>query len=639
MADMPSSDASSPSPSDDTWAALCAELDVSDPDDVLDHVRFLNREQEVLEEAGVSDATEAVHTINRLRNENQRLQNESPAERETGGNGAVGSDPGTLPGDIEDVLGIRTAEDARALEARIDDMTARLDHLDEEFAKLEARDLNVDGAIAMIDSMSDQLRTVYHGDGAPPASRTAPSLPDDLRHRAADRVGADPDSTDASSLVRQLTDHVDALSDEVGALEEAGLGANEALAMLESMEAQLDDLYQAREGTRDAARQLSDIEDVLGISTREEAEELAQVADDMERQLQAVYREKEKLEPLGLTTIDEAVDMIESMEQQLDELYEEKEAARDVRPGSLTNQSTFQQLQDLYAEQERLQKALGVSSAEEIIEMVEGLSTQLDELYTERDREREAISFRSLPSDVGSPDAPHDSLERQLEALYREKETLLHHGFATVEEAVRRLETQQKQLEALRRENHTYEERLNRIEAELGTRSVSQLVEAVHTLASEADRALDDLTASAGGAPPFADARGPEVHAAPPVLEADARARLPSMTAAARDELDAGVVHLTDDGTVQSVNTAALQMPPFRGMEREAVVGADFFGDVAPSTNSALFRGRIEAGRQHPPLDARFPYTFMGAGTESTLRVHLYRLEDHEGTWLLFRPA
>ena len=108
------------------------------------------------------------------------------------------------------MLGIRTVEDARALEARIDDMTARLDHLDAEFAKLEARDLNVDGALAMIDSMSDQLRTVYHGDGAPPASGTAPALPDDLRHRAADLVGADPDSADAPSLVRQLADRLDA---------------------------------------------------------------------------------------------------------------------------------------------------------------------------------------------------------------------------------------------------------------------------------------------------------------------------------------------------------------------------------------------------------------------------------------------
>ena len=638
---MPSPDDPSPAPSDDTWTALCTELGVSDPDDVLDYVRFLNREQEVLEEAGMSDATEAVHTINRLRDENQRLKDDSPAaEPDTGGDGAVGSDPEALPSGIEDVLGIRTVEDARALEARIDDMTARLDHLDAEFAKLEARDLNVDGALAMIDSMSDQLRTVYHGDGAPPASSTAPALPDDLRHRAADLVGADPDSADAPSLVRQLADRLDALSDEVAALEEAGLGANEALAMLESMEAQLNDLYTAREGTRNAAQQLSEIEDVLGISTREEAEQLAQVADDMERQLQAVYEEKEKLEPLGLTTIDEAVDMIESMEQQLDELYEKKEAAREVRPGSLTNQSTFQQLQDLYAEQEKLQKALGVSSAEEIIEMVEGLSTQLDELYTERDADREEATFWSptVPSETDT-EPTRDSLEQQLEALYREKETLLHHGFATAEEAVSRLETQQKQLEALRRENHTYEERLNRIEAELGTRSVSQLVETVRTLEAEAEQSLEAVTDAADSAPPRLDARGPEVHAAPPVLDADTLDRLPSMTAADRNALDVGVVQLASNGSIQSVNDAALQMPPFHSVAtRDDAVGADFFADVAPGTNTALFRGRFEAGRQSP-LDARFPYTFVGAEESTTLHVHLYRPEGHEATWLLFRAA
>lgn len=56
----------------------------------------------------------------------------------------------------------------------------------------------------------------------------------------------------------------------------------------------------------------------------------------------------------------------------------------DVETATNIIASLEEQLQSLYAEKEQLDKALGISSADDIITMVRSLEEQLDSLYEER---------------------------------------------------------------------------------------------------------------------------------------------------------------------------------------------------------------------------------------------------------------
>ncbi len=560
---------------------------------------------------------------------------------------------------VGDILGIRTVDDARELESLITDLSDRLDRLSREHEKLSEAGLTVDTALAMIENMKAQLETLYHDaeTNVRPDDGLDPSfLDEELQAQIAALTDLAPqEADDVTQLVHRLTEQLDRLVHERAPLEEAGLDPGEAVAMIENMEVQLNDLYRTQNEHTDAADRLAAIEDVLGISTREEAEELSKIARQMEEQLTALYKNKEKLNELGLSSIEDAVDMIENMETQLIDLYEDRETLRNLPASDAEEQSTFQQLQALYAEREKLQQALGVSSANDVIEMVESLNTQLDELYKGRDatvdpEERADVVLwdpEPAPSSTDDP-IPHEadasltmnSMEHQLEALYREKETLLHHGFSNAREAVTQLQTQQKQIDALQRENHAYEQRFDRLQSELGTTSVPHLVALVEALESDADVSLEEVLDTTSDTAEAIE-HGVDIEAASPFVDSETIERLPQMEASELEALNAGVVRLNDDGTVEYLNEAALQLPGLPSDEdRTAFVGKNFFLELAPSTNNNLFYGRFRKGQRRGTMDARFPYTFTSPDDgPQPFDVHLHRKPDGDSTWLLFRPT
>jgi photoactive yellow protein len=571
-----------------------------------------------------------------------------------------------LPAEAGDILGIQTVEDARELEDLIDDMSERLDQLREGHRKLDDAGLSPDSALSMIENMEAQLADLYHHSDRPQTSEEAPDAPTldaDLRDRIETLLDTPTDAADdLSAVVRRLVDRLDTLSDEHAVLTDADLTAPEAVERIEALEAQLDeqqtdDADQSADGD-EAARRLAAIDDVLGISTREEAEELSAIAHQMEEQLTMLYEEKQKLQDLGLSSIEDAADMIESMEAQLDDLYEDKEALRTAQDDGTDQQSTFQQLEALYAERQKLQQALGVSDAEDVIEMVETLTSQLDDLYTGRDAEvdpeerhdaqlwsPDAEAVATDPDDTREEDANAaettitlTSMEQQLEALYREKEVLLEQGFGSAEEAVTRLQTQKRQIDVLQRENHTYRQRFDRLKAEFGTERVPQIVDLVHTLEAEAEMSADEL--DLGTSSTEAEEYGVNIDAAAPLVPTDILEQLDE-----RDDvlssLDVGAMCLNDDGTVAALNEQALQLPGLEDTsDRSVVIGKNFFHDLAPSTNNNLFFGRFQKGLDRGELDARFPYTFTSPAQESqSFLVHLYRAPDSDDTWLFFRPS
>jgi len=583
----------------------------------------------------------------------------------SGTDGETASSGDALPAEAGDILGIQTVEDARELESLIDDMSDRLDQLREGHRKLDDAGLSPDSALSMIENMEAQLADLYHHSGAPSArsqseSSPEPSLDPALMERIEALLDAPTDAADdLSAVVRRLVDRLDALSDEHAVLAEADLTAPEAVERIRTLEAEREDAPDAPDAT-DAAQRLAAIDDVLGISSREEAEELSAIAHQMEEQLTMLYEEKQKLQELGLSSIEDAADMIESMEAQLDDLYEDKEALRDVEDDTTDQQSTFQQLEALYAERQKLQQALGVSDAEDVIEMVETLTSQLDDLYTGRDAEadpeerhdaqlwapdteNDAAEEDTEPDRTGAPDATETtitltSMEQQLEALYREKEELLEQGFGSVDEAVTRLQTQKRQIDVLQREIHTYRQRFDRLRAEFGTERVPLLVDLVHTLETKADTSIDELDRAPSSSD--TDEYGVDIEAAAPLVPPDVLEQLDEQDDAL-STLDVGAMRLNNDGTVAALNEQALQLPGLEDLsDRDAVVGRNFFHDLAPSTNNNLFFGRFQKGLNRGELDARFPYTFTSPTQDSqSFLVQLYRTPDSDNTWLFFRPS
>lgn len=604
-----------------------------------------------------AEADDAVTLLHTLEDRIRALRDSQPSSTESE----------ALPAEVGEILGIRSVEDARELDRMIARLTDRLQHLESEHEQLEEVGLSVDGALTMIENMGAQLAELYGEDGQGSNGTSAPGphrsiLDEGLRQRLAEVSDTAPEAADnIMEMVRSLLNQINQLSNKQAPFLEAGPDAKEAVTLIESMETQLNELYREKQENEDAADRLSAIDDVLGITTREEAEELSQWARRMEDQLTTLYQEKKKLEQIGVSTVGDAVDMIRSMEEQLADLYEDKEALRQAQLGGTEHQSTFQQLEALYAERQQLQQALGVSGADAVIEMVESLNSQLEAVYTPRDAEvdREERHDASLWAPEAEPaaykraEASSDedereevealtlnSMEHQLEALYREKETLLDHGFRSAQAAVDQLQTQQKQIDALQRENHSYERRFDRLESELGTKSVPQVVELVRALESEAERSVEDLRPSGSGAS-VATEYGIDIEAVSPFVSEETLSQLDELPASELDALDAGVVQLSEAGTVEYLNEAALRLPGLQSIDdRRSVVGENFFLELAPSTNNNLFFGRFRKGQRRGAIDARFPYTFTSPNEgPETFSVHLYRAPDADSTWLLFHPA
>jgi photoactive yellow protein len=568
---------------------------------------------------------------------------------------------------IREELGVTSPEEVDELSQLIRSMTAQLNHLSEQQSRLASLGLSFENALVMIENMEEQLVDLYEE-----RERDEDLAVRDRLRSLQEILGVESpeEARELESLVHSMEEQLQSLVAEKQAiLQKTGLETADSIsAMIESMEEQLVDLYEEREKNAGARDRLQAIDDVLGISTRAEAEELANLARSMEQQLDDLYEDKQELEALGLNSVEDAVNMVTSMENQLVELYEDKESVQDLETlAAGPEQDTFQQLEALYAEQEKLKRELGVASADEIIEMVEGLSTQLDELYENRDAERTDEIDLLLPEDYdteslsagnveaadeapASPSGANDlivaSMREQLEALYVEKEALLERGMSDAHEAVDRIDTLQDQIRTLQRQMTEYEERLERLRSETGASSITEVINTVQSMPapSEGASADDDATAQAAGASsPAGDAQDTEsllIDAAPQFVDDETLSRLEDMSTAELDDLDVGAIRLADDGQIEYVNEAGRMLPGLeKSRDRTTIHGQNFFLEVAPSTNNNLFYGRFQQGVDRGAMDARFPYTFIKPGQgPSVLQVHLHRKRDRGVNWLLFRP-
>jgi photoactive yellow protein len=371
----------------------------------------------------------------------------------------------------------------------------------------------------------------------------------------------------------------------------------------------------------------------------------------------------EKLARAGIGSAEDAIDMIESMSVQLSELYSAQEAMLDQAQGGNDGQSTFQQLEALYAEQDKLQRELGISDADSLISMVETMSAQLSDLYEERDDdaiEAPSDSSESAPrQEEPSPSSQTSMLDDQQEASIREDDTpedddtlaivhMLQEKAETLAAAVERLQTrteeQEKAIEQLERTQSmpaSTDSDSEQTSKSVASESADDGDARAHSKDSsdavpDADSNAEPKSASDSPATESGETSRFELSASEPVFDTEQLNALHTAEPSRWDDHSVGVVQLDDDGTVQYVNEAACQLPRLQNATPDEVVGQNFFTDLALSTNNDLFRGRFERGTECDAMQVCFPYTFIAPGYAPTVfNVHMHRHPRASSNWIL----
>ena len=248
----------------------------------------------------------------------------------------------------------------------------------------------------------------------------------------------------------------------------------DAVDLVRSMEDQLADLYKEKEAIQpadgaEASASTEALRRELGIQDLNEVVDLIQ---SMEAQLADLYKEKEALDAQGIGGAEEALEMIDNMREQLGELYRDREATTRAMEMAETG-DPVQQLQQLYAKLDVLRSELGVTEPDEAVDLVRSMEDQLAELYEDR----------ALLSGVGADSTAEmvemmGSMEEQMKALYGDLEAMSMAGFESPAMALEVISNLEKQVVDL------YQEK----EAMLDART--QLVES-GTVPDEAVHGLD----------------------------------------------------------------------------------------------------------------------------------------------------
>ena len=108
--------------------------------------------------------------------------------------------------------------------------------------------------------------------------------------------------------------------------------------------------------------------------------------------------------------------------------------------------------------------------------------------------------------------------------------------------------------------------------------------------------------------------------------------KLAKMSAGQIDELAFGAIQLDAQGKVLRYNQAEAQIT---GRLASAVIGTNFFRDVAPCTNSPKFKGVFDAGVRTNTLNTMFEYVFDYKMTPTKVKIHMKKAIS-DGTYWIF---
>jgi photoactive yellow protein len=456
--------------------------------------------------------------------------------------------------------------------------------------------------------------------------------------------------------VSSLREQTARFEEQKTALTEAGFeNPQRALQAIESMEAQLDELYNEKEATERTGSE---------ANLRDDA--------DTFDQLQALLAREEKLQrELGVSDPDAVVEMVEGLTDQLEDLYLDRDADKSTdsifSPSDTASESDSQNgsSDDTSGMMDLFEAELGVSDPEAVVTMLDDLTGQLDDLYTERER----LAELNL---TGADDAIAmvKSMQRQLETLYERQEQMSEHGIDGIDHALSMIENMETQLSELYEERHESTTKNGAPNLDEATARLEQMEEKLAALREERDRLedardrlqarFDDLEEQLGTGDPdalstlidsmerqledvYKDRQHPIAQPSASsdnesLLDSDTLARLDDLAPSDLNDLSVGVFGLDDEGRVLQANEQALTWPDVTADAPDALHRADFFNDVAPGTNNSLFRGRLDEGLHEESVDEEFFYTYVGKQAPLTnMLVRLYRAPDQSTRWIVFR--
>lgn len=111
----------------------------------------------------------------------------------------------------------------------------------------------------------------------------------------------------------------------------------------------------------------------------------------------------------------------------------------------------------------------------------------------------------------------------------------------------------------------------------------------------------------------------------------DVLAKLDSATRADLDKLPFGAVKVTDAGVIQEYNRYESQLA---GVLPTAAIAKNFFTQLAPCTNNAVFYGNFKKGVAAKAYNLMFVYTFSYNMRPTPVRVHMHRTPKGSN-WIL----
>jgi photoactive yellow protein len=100
------------------------------------------------------------------------------------------------------------------------------------------------------------------------------------------------------------------------------------------------------------------------------------------------------------------------------------------------------------------------------------------------------------------------------------------------------------------------------------------------------------------------------------------------------DELAFGAIQLDGQGTILRYNEAEARIT---GRQATAVIGANFFRDVAPCTNTARFKGVFDAGVRANNLNTMFEYVFDYKMTPTKVKIHMKKAISDGSFWIFVK--
>lgn len=445
-------------------------------------------------------------------------------------------------------------------------------------------------------------------------------------------------TTDPDEVVDRVRElQIQVLDEEAERLDDLGLpDSQDAETVLRRIFRRLQDLRRENQTART-------LQTAVDANSPEEAIETVETLQD---RLATLEQQQETLSDAGFEDSEQALQAIKQLKREL-------ETVRQKGEGS-DQPSASARAEDVMEEE------LGLSDPEAIVEMIHDLTDQLKGLYGAQER----------LTDVNL-DGPEEAVEmmqtmqNELESLYEQRKKLSERGLASIDHALSMIDSMEAQLTDVYEDRDTQtdatlstgaDDRLEKLEDELQTiadekaalrekrdhlRGQLQVLE--NNVGTDDPSAISDLIGSLGEQlqTVYEERKEQEERHSVPSEEAmltpETIEELEQLDDGELDALSAGLFCVDDRGTIRRANENALSWPDVSAESTDTLRGENFFTDVAPATNNALFRGRFEDGIEAGAMDDQFVYTYVGEHSSATnLAVHLHRKEDQAVNWIAF---